>query len=27
LYRNVESLDFLKQLDEKIGTFDAQPKR
>jgi anti-sigma factor RsiW len=27
LYRNVESLEFLKQLDEKIGTFDAQPKR
>ncbi len=26
LYRNVESLDFLKQLDEKIGSFDA-PKR
>jgi anti-sigma factor RsiW len=25
LYRNVESLDFLKKLDEKIGSFDARP--
>ena len=25
LYRNVESLDFLKQLDERIGSFDARP--
>jgi anti-sigma factor RsiW len=25
LYRNVESLEFLKKLDEKIGTFDAHP--
>jgi anti-sigma factor RsiW len=25
LYRNVESVDFLKQLDERIGTFDTQP--
>jgi anti-sigma factor RsiW len=25
LYRNVESAEFLKQLDEKIGSFDAAP--
>jgi anti-sigma factor RsiW len=25
LYRNVESLEFLKQLDDKFGSFDARP--
>jgi anti-sigma factor RsiW len=25
LYRNVESVEFLKQLDQKIGSFDAHP--
>jgi anti-sigma factor RsiW len=25
LYRNVESIDFLTKLDEKIGSFDARP--
>jgi anti-sigma factor RsiW len=25
LYRNVESVEFLQQLDEKIGSFDARP--
>jgi anti-sigma factor RsiW len=25
LYRNAESLEFLKQLDQKIGSFDARP--
>jgi anti-sigma factor RsiW len=25
LYKNVESVDYLRQLDEKIGSFDARP--
>jgi hypothetical protein len=25
LYRNVESVDFLKHLDRKVGSFDARP--